>query len=240
MYPKSVDRLIVKYYPGYKPRLQIFSDLVNSYVHPDHYVLDAGGGYRCPVQKGQCREITAVDMDERVLQNREVDVPIRGNLEKLPLLENKFDIIICRDVLEHLENPVACFKEFSRVLKDGGLCFFLAPNVLHYATMATKLTPEWLHKWFANKLWGEQYDVFPTYYKANQPDRLTKMMHEAGLELFTLQMFEGIPFYLAFSPVTFLPGIAYERFVTRFQWLSILRHFIIAIFKKNNSVTANV
>jgi ubiquinone/menaquinone biosynthesis C-methylase UbiE len=240
MYPKSVQRLMDKYYPGYKPRFQIFSDLVNSYTHPDHYVLDAGGGYHCPLKKGQCREITAVDISEGILHNTDVDVPIRGNLEKLPLPEKKFDIIICRDVLEHLENPMSCFREFSRVLKDSGLCFITAPNTLHYATIATKYTPEWLHKRFAEKMWGQEYDIFPTFYSANQPNRLIKMMQKAGLDIYATYMFEGIPFYLAFSPATFLAGIVYERFVTRFQRFSIFRHYIIAVFKKNNSITASV
>lgn len=43
--------------------------------------------------------------------------------------KNFFDLIICNDVLEHLENPVALLKNVFRVLKAGGLFYLTTPNL---------------------------------------------------------------------------------------------------------------
>ena len=45
---------------------------------------------------------------------------------------NKFDIIICSDVLEHIENQEMAILEWKRILKKGGkvICFVPAFNFL--------------------------------------------------------------------------------------------------------------
>ncbi len=51
------------------------------------------------------------------------------NRDKLaPFEPDSFDVIICSEVLEHLEAPGAMLKEFQRTLKPGGLVFMEVPN----------------------------------------------------------------------------------------------------------------
>ena len=47
---------------------------------------------------------------------------------KLPFDDNTFDVLICSEVLEHLENPEIAINEFYRVLKPGGLAIITTPN----------------------------------------------------------------------------------------------------------------
>lgn len=49
------------------------------------------------------------------------------NLENMTFEDEKFDVFITQDVLEHIYNPVAAFCEIGRVLKQGGIHIFTVP-----------------------------------------------------------------------------------------------------------------
>ena len=60
-------------------------------------------------------------------------VDVVWNLEQLPwpLGENAFDVILCRDSLEHLEDIVGTMEEFHRLLVPGGRVMIVTPHVAH-------------------------------------------------------------------------------------------------------------
>lgn len=49
-----------------------------------------------------------------------------GNIYKLPFKDNTFDLVICLEVLEHLEDPEKALKELVRVSKKH--CIISVPN----------------------------------------------------------------------------------------------------------------
>lgn len=52
------------------------------------------------------------------------------NLNKnLPLISHRYDLAICTEVIEHLENKQLFFREVRRILKKDGLFIFSTPNV---------------------------------------------------------------------------------------------------------------
>lgn len=48
----------------------------------------------------------------------------------LPFEEQKFDFVLCQEVIEHIENPWLLFRKIKRVLKKDGIMVLTTPNIL--------------------------------------------------------------------------------------------------------------
>ena len=53
---------------------------------------------------------------------------IHFDLHNIPLEDNKFDVIFCNHVLEHVEDAKKCMSELYRVMKKGGYGIFQVPQ----------------------------------------------------------------------------------------------------------------
>ncbi|MFZ5491987.1 MAG: class I SAM-dependent methyltransferase [Pseudomonadota bacterium] len=51
------------------------------------------------------------------------------DLEKLTFPDESFDLFVSQDVMEHVFDPAAAFREIARALKPGGAHIFTAPLV---------------------------------------------------------------------------------------------------------------
>jgi 2-polyprenyl-3-methyl-5-hydroxy-6-metoxy-1,4-benzoquinol methylase len=54
--------------------------------------------------------------------------PVNGGGENLPFPDGHFDLIVCMDVLEHVQRPADLLAEINRCLKPGGLLYLTAIN----------------------------------------------------------------------------------------------------------------
>jgi ubiquinone/menaquinone biosynthesis C-methylase UbiE len=52
----------------------------------------------------------------------------KEDAEKLSFKSNSFDLLICCETLEHIENPDKALKEIERVLKKNGHCLLSVPR----------------------------------------------------------------------------------------------------------------
>jgi SAM-dependent methyltransferase len=72
-------------------------------------------------------------------------------ITKIPLPDSSLDAILCTEVLEHVTDPMAVLREFSRLLRPGGRLFLTAPVLAglhmepyHYFT---GYTHHWYRHW---------------------------------------------------------------------------------------------
>jgi len=231
----AVVSLLARFYPDYRDETWHFQRVVGKYVTPEIRVLDAGCGTTSTVTPfvvdTGCR-VVGVDVDPRLAQNTASILKIRGRLEQLPLPDESFDLIISRYVMEHLPQPLPVFREMARILRLGGKLVILTPNLWHYVTLLSRLTPHSFHRWVNARRGVEVQDVFPTFYRCNARHRLQGYALRSGFQLVEMQMLETRPNYLLFSVPTTLLGVLYERVVNRFSFLSRFRVNILATFEK--------
>ena len=50
------------------------------------------------------------------------------DLHSIPLEDNRFDVIFCNHVMEHVDNPIQCMSELHRVMKPGGWGILQVPQ----------------------------------------------------------------------------------------------------------------
>ncbi len=98
-------------------------------------VLDVGCAYGFMLQKfPDSFEKFGIDISEHAIAEAKKRLPgatlqVAGAEDALPFPENFFDIVICNDVLEHLENPRAALKNIRCVLKTDGILYLNTPNL---------------------------------------------------------------------------------------------------------------
>lgn len=215
---RKCRELIRRYYRDVPSREELLERAISEVLSPDHVLLDAGCGADLPLLAQYGPKVSqAVGVD---LCAPSVPLPPRttvvvGNLEALPLRAASVDVLISRSVLEHLEHPIAVFREFSRVLRPKGKLIFTTPNKYYYSCLLARLTPERLKAYYFRTVFGEDgYDNFPVHYRANTVAAFQKLAAQARFKLERVESVRHYPYYLMFSPLLFRLGIFYDRAIT--------------------------
>jgi 2-polyprenyl-3-methyl-5-hydroxy-6-metoxy-1,4-benzoquinol methylase len=116
-------------------------------VEPGQRVLELGTGpgtvTRILHDKG-CK-VTGVEMDPDTLATcapfceRTLQANLEDPLWWQPLDGERFEIIICADVLEHLRDPRPLLEKLPVFLRDGGCVLMSLPNASHLTIVASLL-----------------------------------------------------------------------------------------------------
>jgi SAM-dependent methyltransferase len=217
--------LLHRHYRDVPTREEVFDDALGSLLQTSHTLLDAGCGADFPFLTQYAPRVAfAVGVDlcpPTAAVAKPVHVVV-GNLEQLPLDSGRFDVIMSRSVVEHLDHPRPVFRELARVLRPGGKLIFTTPNRYYYSCLIALLTPERLKARYFQTVFGpDAYDHFPVRYRANTRRALAQVAAAAGLRIVRLEGLRHYPYYLMFSPVLFRAGILYDRAVTALglDWL---------------------
>lgn len=202
---------------------------------PQKDLLDLGAGAGIVAEmnfKGKARRVCGVDPDPRVAVNPNLDEGREGVGEKIPYADESFDVVVSDNVLEHLDDPVAVFREVARVMRPGGVFLAKTPNRWHYVAIGASITPHEFHRRFNEARGRAAVDTFPTRYRANSRSQLAAIAREAGLELVSVDFFEGRPEYLRRWGALYLLGAAYEALVNATRLLAPFRVVLIAKLRK--------
>lgn len=122
----------------------------------DRIVLDAGCGTGYGTRllaQGGAREVVGIDIAEAVLEAVAPTMPdsVRlqpGDLRKLQVPDDTFDLIVCFEVIEHFDDPFTVLDELSRVLAPEGVLLISSPNRGVYQPG----NPHHLHEFTAEEL----------------------------------------------------------------------------------------
>jgi len=95
-------------------------------------VLDAGcgTGYGSQILRSAGAErIVAIDIAADAFRGDKDSVEFAvADIRELPYADGEFDIVVCFEVIEHVERRDQVIAEFARVLRAGGLLLVSSPN----------------------------------------------------------------------------------------------------------------
>jgi len=211
-----------------------FRKLAARTVTPSTLVLDAGCGKRSVIGEENLRTKFTAGAEvayEDIAVNSGVDFKVVASLDNLPFKKKVFDVIICRNVVEHLDNPKIVFREFRRIMKAGALVLVRTPNLTNPIAFISAILPLKLRTWIKRNLFhDEEGDTFPTYFNCNTGARLASAFGEMGLRQKFLT-YDGLMAYFNFSTIILSLIVLFER-ITETAKLRWLKMWIIASFEK--------
>jgi ubiquinone/menaquinone biosynthesis C-methylase UbiE len=143
-------------------------------------VLDIGcgnGDYGIELAKAGA-SVIALDLSRErmdIVKKKAAEQPIQLELvladaQKAPFKNSAFDLILCRNVIEHVNSPEKLTAEMARILKPGGAIQLTAPNRFsisqlvrdeHYRLPLVIILPQRMAKLIVCKLFNleDQYSV---------------------------------------------------------------------------------
>jgi len=207
--------------PGWKSSGDQLEAMVRSHVTARSRILDLGCG-RGGVVELLWREVelaAGLDPDSPSLsEHRAQGMPVvRGVGERMPFVDESFDLIVCLWVLEHLKDPVEAFREVRRVLRPRGHFVFVTPNMRNPLMVANRLgkaLPS-LQRRLVPRFYGRrEADTFPVQYRANTVEAVRGHAEAAGLQVYDLRVVPD-PTYLAMNSLMFQASVMSERLLPK-------------------------
>lgn len=235
MSSELAERLRAKYFGGAEHPYTTFEKAVEAYLKPTDTLLDGGCGYTAPVLRkylGKASRLIGIDMVEFPEPIPGIEL-YNGDMGHTGLEDGTVDLVMCRSVMEHVDDPETVYREMYRVLKPGGRFVFLTANLWDYASLIAKLVPNSLHPWVVSKTEGRaEKDVFPIRYRTNTRGAVEHWCRVSGFEVEGFQHLGQYPCYFMFNGFLFWLATGYEKLISRFDSLAFLRGWIFVTLRK--------
>ena len=120
-----------RYYPIYVAKMRLVRQILGR-LGKDSKIADLGCGEGILVEELREQGYDALGVD----LNYESEAVVRDDITNTQFESGRFDVILCLDVLEHLqfEDQVKALKEIRRLLRPGGRLIASLPNLAHFSS----------------------------------------------------------------------------------------------------------
>ncbi|HLW95864.1 MAG TPA: class I SAM-dependent methyltransferase [Solirubrobacteraceae bacterium] len=174
----------------YRGRRRIIDELISGLkLGSGAQILDAGcGSGRNMIDLAELGTVTGVEISDASVERarqRDVGEVLQCSLTDLPLPSDAFDVAVCLDVIEHVEDEQGALGEMLRVVRPGGSLVITVPA----------------YQW----LWSN-HDVINHHFRRYTSRTLSRATKQAGWKTVRLSYFNA-----ALLPV----AIPYRLFARR-------------------------
>jgi SAM-dependent methyltransferase len=160
-------------------------------VDNSRVVLEAGCGSMSHIRIPGKNYLIGIDISEKQLaRNERLDEKIKADLQSYDFGQERFDVVACWDVLEHLPSPQMAMERLLPAIKQGGIFIIAVPNVLSLKGLITKYSPHWFHVFYYRYIVGRKdagksdTAPFKTYLDFFiSPMRMRKFAGESGFKV---------------------------------------------------------
>jgi SAM-dependent methyltransferase len=116
----------------YRGRRRVLDRVISGLgLAADARILDAGcGSGRNMVELARYGIVTGVELSPLAIEaarSREVGEVLAGSITDMPLPADSFDLAVCLDVIEHLEDDRGALRELRRLVAPGGALVVTVP-----------------------------------------------------------------------------------------------------------------
>jgi len=132
-------------------KFNYFKNKIGNLIDLNLLDIGCGGGLLSEEFAKKGAKVTGIDISEKSLNaaknhalenNLTIDYKI-GYAENIPAKKKIFDVVVCADCLEHVDNLEKVISEVSRVLTDNG--FFCYDTINR--TLLSKISVDWIANW---------------------------------------------------------------------------------------------
>jgi len=109
------------------PIVEFTARLALPAMSPGKLVLDAGSGGDAEQQTAEALRGTGATIHASDIARR-TGLNYVSDLERMPVRDGAYDVVICTQVLEHVQHPPRVCAELHRILKPGGDLFLTVPQ----------------------------------------------------------------------------------------------------------------
>ncbi|MFK7849070.1 MAG: class I SAM-dependent methyltransferase [Rhodothermales bacterium] len=191
-------------------------------------VADIGGGKQPYFsQRPSHITYTGIDIDATELALAPPGVYTKTVVADItrPPLDLKFDVIICRFVLEHVADTQAAIEGVYAMMKPGATCYISAPSRYAIFSKINIILPETFKQWLLFKVYpAKQTDGFKAYYDKMSPSELSDIIKAQGgnIEQIHHTKFSGyftffFPLHLIWRLISFIQMIFIRDYCERFE-----------------------
>lgn len=110
--------------------------------------LASGEGYGANILARRAASVTGVDIDQNAVRHASAKYPsgnlnfIAGPITRIPLdAPQSFDLIVCFEAIEHIDDHARLLDEVKRLLAPGGLFIVSTPNKAVYSHESEEQNP---------------------------------------------------------------------------------------------------
>ncbi len=177
----------------------------------DRRILDFGSGFGVTSDHlAKCNDVTAVEPNVELLEHRICNncyEQIVGSIDKLKEMEDRsFDVILCHNVLEYIEERAGLIAEFHRLLKGDGILSIVKHNkngkIMHKAVFENNIEEAML-------LLNGENTISQNFGTINEYE--IEELQDCIAERFVLDKVYGIRTFYGIQPNSFKEDPAWEE-----------------------------
>lgn len=167
-------------------RFGYFNDIIGDLRGLKVLDVGCGGGLLSEEFAKKGAGVTGIDISEDSINvaknhalesNLSIDYKV-CSAESIIMNDNMFDVVVCADCLEHVDNLEKVIKEISRVLKISGKFCYLTMNRTIISRVTNWIVESYLKGRFKfSKMSGSNLDIHD-WRKFIKPEELYQLMHK--------------------------------------------------------------
>ena len=166
----------------------VFKKILKKFNGKSINVLDIGGGsgwlldlIRKIYPQVNISQVVDIDENAKAIAERNGHYFFHGTIEEFQS-ENKFDLILMLNLIEHISQPLETLKKMESILNPGGVVLIKTPNI---ESLDAKI--------FRNSYWGGLH--CPRHWILFSQKSFRLMVSQTGLKINKIKYTQGAPFW---------------------------------------------